>query len=1086
MTSPSIANGHVVGSLKVTKIFGENSEIDGSNLSADEKAGITFTVKNASDQVIDGGSFTYADIEATSYKQFNNLPVGTYTVTETIATGKEVANYTMSTTYSVEGGAQAVAESNTESNPAEVTVTNTYTQDTGNLILKKTVVAPGEMTIPQSYTFNVQGEDGLYYGPGEGADDATVSSDKPIAITVKSNDANGVKINNLQIQKYTVTEVTGDNNANIAVKGYNVSVNGSGQIVTLTKDATETVEITNTYGKAPTFQKKIKDINDSTDTAYSEWIDSADHDIGDEVPYQLKAKLASNVTDYKEYHVTFHDEMEEGLTFKEITKVTVGDTELEKAGYSLNVAEDKHSFTLYIPFGDPGHSPQYNSAEVIVEFTAVLNEKAVLGSKGNVNKAYLEYSCNPKWEATGTAGEKPDTDKTEEDFVICFTYEVDVNKVDPEGKALAGAEFTLEKKLKDGTKKLIDCVTASEGTAFKFTGLDDGIYILTETKVPEGFTGIQPVTFEVKAEHDTLWTDLEKRNDVLTKLTGDVLTGELTFTVDKGTGSLTADVPNTKNGIKVQKVDVNDQHELEGAVIQILDEEGKVVVEFTSKLEATEIEDLEVGKTYTLHEEVAPNGYLTRSDTTFTIDKDGKVTGSATIDKDEEGNIVLLVEDQMKKLSATVRKVWDDEEDRDGLRPKSITVSLLQNGEVYKSVPLNASNNWTAMVKDLPTVDSACKDYTYTWAEPAAIEGYTLTGNKTTGTLTTLTNTHVTEETEVKVRKVWADSDNAARKRPASITVQLYADGQVCGTPITLDASNNWSGRWQNLKKNDQGAEIKYTVAETEIPEGYVAKITGNATSGFVITNTTGTGKLVIEKQFDIKVPEEEPEEEEQLTEIEVVKIWEDNDDKDGNRPASITVHLFAGGEEIRTATLSAATGWKKTFGDLPKFVNGHPINYSVTEDPVEWYVTEINGFTIRNKYTPQTTSLTVKKVWNDENNKLNIRPNSVAMKLNNGTVVMLNEENGWTATVTNLPTRIHGQPAVYYWTEQEVVGYVLESTVAEGNVAIFTNKPWERPDQPKEGGKPRTTGDTWFVFEEYDTPLGVEVVINHVGDCFD
>ena len=132
------------------------------------------------------------------------------------------------------------------------------------------------------------------------------------------------------------------------------------------------------------------------------------------------------------------------------------------------------------------------------------------------------------------------------------------------------------------------------------------------------------------------------------------------------------------------------------------------------------------------------------------------------------------------------------------------------------------------------------------------------------------------------------------------------------------------------------------------------------------------------------------------------------------------------------------------------------------------------------------TTSLTVKKVWNDDNNKLGIRPASVAMTLNNGTVVVLKESNGWTATVTNLPTRVNGKPAVYYWTEQQVIGYVLESTVSEGNVAIFTNKPWERPETPPAGKKPKTTGDTWFVFEDYDTPLGVEVIINHVGDCFD
>ena len=228
------------------------------------------------------------------------------------------------------------------------------------------------------------------------------------------------------------------------------------------------------------------------------------------------------------------------------------------------------------------------------------------------------------------------------------------------------------------------------------------------------------------------------------------------------------------------------------------------------------------------------------------------------------------------------------------------------------------------------------------------------------------------------------------------------------------------------------------------------------------------------------------PEPEEETTDIEIVKIWDDNDNADGNRPASITVRLYAGGVEVKSRELTAANGWKTKFGELPKFVNGHPIHYSVLEDPVEWYTTEIRGFTITNHYHPETTSVSVRKVWNDENNKLKIRPKSVRMTLNNGISVILNAANGWQATVGGLPARVNGQPAVYTWTEQEIIGYELESKVTDGNTTVFTNRPWTRPDEPSKGKKPRLPGETLYVFEEYDTPLGVEIVINHVGDCFD
>ena len=436
------------------------------------------------------------------------------------------------------------------------------------------------------------------------------------------------------------------------------------------------------------------------------------------------------------------------------------------------------------------------------------------------------------------------------------------------------------------------------------------------------------------------------------------------------------------------------------------------------------------------------------------------------------------------KVSVAVKKLWKDENNSDGLRPTGLRIELLADGEpTGQSVNLNAENNWVGRIDKLPKRKDGT-EIVYTWKEPNVV-GYTLTGTSTSGSLTTLTNTHEAEKTKVEVKKVWVDSG----EHPADVEVQLYADGKALGDAVKLNAGNGWKFSWNNLCRNvrDDGVvrEIKYTVAETKIPEGYVAKITGNASTGFVITNTKETGKLVIEKEFDIQIPEEEPEEEVMTTDIEIVKIWDDNNNKDGNRPKSITVHLYAGGEEVRSAKLTAANGWKHTFGELPKFVNGHPITYTVKEDPVRWYVAEIHGYTIRNKYQPEMTSVSVRKVWDDENNKHMFRPTSVHMTLSNGMSVILNEENGWMASITGLPTMVNGKPAEYTWTEQEVIGYELESMETEGTVTTFTNKPWSRPDKPTEGKTPRLPGEE-IIIEEYETPLGVDVIINHVGDCFD
>jgi hypothetical protein len=77
----------------------------------------------------------------------------------------------------------------------------------------------------------------------------------------------------------------------------------------------------------------------------------------------------------------------------------------------------------------------------------------------------------------------------------------------------------------------------------------------------------------------------------------------------------------------------------------------------------------------------------------------------------------------------------------------------------------------------------------------------------------------------------------------------------------------------------------------------------------------------------------------------------------------------------------------------------------------------------------------------------------------------------------------VNGVPAVYYWTEPEVAGYKAGINT-DGNYVIFTNAPFERPPVPY--NPPRIPGRPVYVFEEYETPLGVAVEINHVGDCYD
>lgn len=297
----------------------------------------------------------------------------------------------------------------------------------------------------------------------------------------------------------------------------------------------------------PSVVKKVKDINDSTEDALTDWQDSADHDIGDSVPFQLKATLADNVSSYTTYKVVFYDIQSKGLTYNNDAKVYIDGTETN--GFTVTpTANPDGTTTLTVSCDDVKALGAGNSSVITVEYTATLNANAVLGSKGNPNKVYLEYSNNPNKSESGDN----ETGNTPEDVVIVFTYKTVISKVtknpdynpDVEGSEeyipLTGAEFTLEKYNKEtGEWEEITAVKNDEGTTFTFTGLDDGKYRLTETTTPAGYNSIDPIEFTVTAEHDVL-----SDNPALTSLSGNATTGELTFTSDTTEGSLSADVEN--------------------------------------------------------------------------------------------------------------------------------------------------------------------------------------------------------------------------------------------------------------------------------------------------------------------------------------------------------------------------------------------------------------------------------------------------------------------------------------------------------------------------------------------------------------
>lgn len=345
-----------------------------------------------------------------------------------------------------------------------------------------------------------------------------------------------------------IATLTKDNKTYSAAPGYYLIKDKDGSV---SGTDANTLYITKVVGDVtispksdvPSFQKKVKDVNDSTGDT-SDWQDSADYDIGDDVPFQLKATLPSNYANYKTYYLAFHDVEEKGLSFNpNSVKVAVDNTLVDSDKYTVKTTGFTDGCTFEVVFTDLKTAvAATNGSEITVDYTSTLTADATLGDQGNVNKAMLQFSNNPNSEQ---GGESTPTGETPWDNVIVFTYKVVVNKVNENKEALKGAAFKLEKKLKDGTTKPVKEFTAGEDTSFTFSYLDDGDYVLTETTTPAGYNTIKPITFTVTADHKVEWTTGE-RTDVLTSLSGNAASGEITLAADKTAGSLTADVVNVK------------------------------------------------------------------------------------------------------------------------------------------------------------------------------------------------------------------------------------------------------------------------------------------------------------------------------------------------------------------------------------------------------------------------------------------------------------------------------------------------------------------------------------------------------------
>jgi len=351
------------------------------------------------------------------------------------------------------------------------------------------------------------------------------------------------------------------------------------------------------------------------------------------------------------------------------------------------------------------------------------------------------------------------------------------------------------------------------------------------------------------------------------------------------------------------------------------------------------------------------------------------------------------------------------------------------------TIHLYADGNWNVTFEGLPKYDPDGNIYEYRVKE-RPVEGYEsqVTGDQENGF--TITNS-IPREIEIPVEKVWVDDDNHGGSRPESITVKLFANGVDTDKRLVLNEDNNWSGAFANLPMNEAGEEILYTIEEISV-EGYASEITGDATTGFTVTNTREVEKITIEGS----------------------KTWNDHDNQDGKRPETIRIRLLADGKEVAQKEVSGPE-WSWKFEDLDQInAEGGKIVYTITEDVVEDYSTVVDGYDVTNNHTPGKTSVQVTKSWSDHNDQDGLRPESVTIRLMadgeaTGQELTLTAKNHWTGTFEDLDVYKDGKKIIYSVEEVSVDGY--ESSITGEASTGFKVTNTRKPDIPVKPKKPWT-----------------------------
>lgn len=414
--------------------------------------------------------------------------------------------------------------------------------------------------------------------------------------------------------------------------------------------------------------------------------------------------------------------------------------------------------------------------------------------------------------------------------------------------------------------------------------------------------------------------------------------------------------------------------------------------------------------------------YSIKEDTLGTDYKDPEINHSSIdaatqlkeIEEGKTGSKFTVKNQKIYTFDLTVTKIWDDEDNIEGLRPDSVSITLTPSSGDPITAKIDSNTN-TYTFKNLQKKDAQNKEITYTLSE------YKVANYKNKGIVqptfdkkdpskatASITNSRDVEYIKLTGEKIWDDESNQDGKRPKSITINVKRGDDIVAKTELKGEGNIWSYKFEKLPKYVKGKEAVYRVEEANTPDGYTVNIDG--------TKITNSYKP-------------------QVMNIEIEKIWDDSNNQDGKRPESINVLLLKNGRATDKKITIKDDGngnWHGKFKDLPVFESGEKIVYSIKEEPVNGYKSNIDNYKITNTYKPEKITISGQKIWDDEENKYGKRPDMIKVYLMKGdkpieTAQVTSDKDGkWKYSFNPVDKYESGKVINYRVKEEAVDGYTV------------------------------------------------------------